>query len=215
MYTAVKLNDRGLYIKNHSEISVDRARYLFSQVAKTPDRGRGGPGFKTGKRTFFSDYLVCPLLHTQEAVVVSSDGADGNKQKLGECYNELRKVFGVLGNYSHTSFLNVATFNPTYARDNGKLQFSTPGALSLKSFFCAAYGFEGFAKTASESGINVTVRALPVTCEIDRTPIGNAAGTLDGAGVGQDANGNIRYDIWAMTDLILYITMDGQMSTRI
>ena len=34
-------------------------------------------------------------------------------------------------------------------------------------------------------------------------------------GVGQDANGNIRYDIWAMTDLILYITMDGQMSTRI
>ena len=37
-------------------------------------------------------------------------------------------------------------------------------------------------------------------------------GALDANGVGQDANGNIRYDIWAMTDLILYITMDGQMS---
>ena len=68
---------------------------------------------------------------------------------------------------------------------------------------------------ASESGINVSDRALPVTCEIDRTPIGNAAGALDANGVGQDANDNIRYDIWAMTDLILYITMDGQMSTRI
>ena len=60
-------------------------------------------------------------------------------------------MFGVLGNYSHTSFLNVGTFNPTYARNNIKTQFSTLGALSLKSFFCAAYGFEGFAKTASES----------------------------------------------------------------
>ena len=60
MYTAVKLNDRGLYIKNHSEISVDGARYLFSQVAKTPDRGRGGPGFKTGKRTFFSELPRLP-----------------------------------------------------------------------------------------------------------------------------------------------------------
>ena len=58
-----------------------------------------------------------------------------------------------------------------------------------------------------------------VTCEIDRQLVSNAAGTLGANGaptnVGGNANGNIRYDIWAMTDLILYITMDGQMSTRI
>ena len=149
------------------------------------------------------------LRHTGQLLHLFADGAG----YFGAGESLHRPIVG--GNYSHTSFLNVATFNPTYARDNGKVQFSTPGAMALKSFFCAAYGFEGFAKTASESGINVSDRALPVTCEIDRQPIGNAAGALNPAGVGQDANGNIRYDIWAMTDLILYTTMDAQMSTRI
>ena len=36
------------------------------------------------------------------------------------------------------------------------------------SFFLACYGFEGFAKTAAESGTNVSDRALPATCEIKR-----------------------------------------------
>ena len=76
-----------------------------------------------------------------------------------------------------------------------------------KSFFVAAYGFEGFAKTAAESGINVSDRALPVVCEITRGVM-----TEDGTA---EADTRIRYDIFAETDMIIYLTADGQMSTRI
>ena len=75
------------------------------------------------------------------------------------------------------------------------------------SFFVAAYGFEGFAKTAAESGINVSDRALPVVCEITRGVM-----TEDGTA---EADTRIRYDIFAETDMIIYLTADGQMSTRI
>eukprot|EP01051_Picozoa_sp_SAG22_P008147 SAG22_NODE_606_length_8615_cov_6.190348_1_plen_90_part_00 len=51
-------------------------------------------------------------------------------------------------------------------------------------------------------GINVSDRALPVVCEVKRSAV-----------TGLD--GEIRYDIFAQTDMIIYLTADGQLSTRI
>eukprot|EP01051_Picozoa_sp_SAG22_P008115 SAG22_NODE_601_length_8666_cov_7.089413_6_plen_167_part_00 len=102
----------------------------------------------------------------------------------------------------------------------------------------------GFAKTATESGINVSDRALPVVCEIERTAFneflrsnrpfngtacvapGNdglntltegatAADFNDAASMATDRPANIRYDVFAVTDMIIYITADGSVSTRI
>eukprot|EP01051_Picozoa_sp_SAG22_P007619 SAG22_NODE_542_length_9294_cov_156.554649_7_plen_551_part_00 len=137
---------------------------------------------------------------------------------LGECYNELRKCMGVLGNYAHDSWLNSRTFRlgPTVAADgndmtgavtmNGVADQSTAVQNSTKNFFVASYGFEGFAKTAAESGINVSDRALNVVCEINKDAI---VYTANGAGK------QIRYDVFAQTDMIIYLTADGQLSTRI
>ena len=103
--------------------------------------------------------------------------------------------------------------------------------------------FEGFAKTATESGINVSDRALPVVCEIERDPVDtteefnrlltinpvtevtysssepsftDAAADFNNAAEYQtDAPTNIRYDVFAVTDMIIYITADGSVSTRI
>ena len=154
----------------------------------------------------------------------------------GEAYSELKKTFGVLGDYSHNNFINKTTFE----RGVGIHKPGTP-----YSFFTACYGFEGFAKTAAESGINVSDRALPVTCEIERSLYDDtlasdggfaarlygdtnidrdvatnaevaAAGNLDDASdFTKVLAENIRYDIFAVTDMIIYITADGSVSTRI
>ena len=96
----------------------------------------------------------------------------------GESFQELRKCLGVLGNYLHHSYVAPVTWQlgPTNTDAAGGLtaDANTRGPIavcdanSTYAFFVAAYGFEGFAKTAAESGINVSDRALPVVCEITR-----------------------------------------------
>ena len=167
-------------------------------------------------------------------------GVQLSETNMGESYSELKKTFGVLGDYSHNNWINKTTFKRGVAGN-------MPG--TPYSFFSACYGFEGFAKTAAESGINVSDRALPVTCEIQRSQYltdnsvgaraakvssdnnavraampgkaeapsvfaggGNFADTND---FGELAATNIRYDIFAVTDMIIYITADGSVSTRI
>ena len=66
-----------------------------------------------------------------------------------------------------------------------------------------AYDFETFSKSATESGINVGDRALPVNLDLD---IANDANT------GQEA---ARFDIFAMCDCIIYIDLAGKVTTRI
>lgn len=166
-------------------------------------------------------------------------GVEVKDSNMGESYSELKKTFGVLGDYTHNSFINSTTFKKNTA-------LAIPGA--SYGFFCAAYGFQGFAKTATESGINVSDRALPVVCEIERTPIlqnlesnrlltttpvtavtysavkdaepdggnpGNTNNFGDVADYRTDKPSNIRYDVFAVTDMIIYITADGSVSTQI
>jgi hypothetical protein len=85
---------------------------------------------------------------------------------------------------------------------------------SVKSMFCAPFNFEGFAKVASESGLNLSDRALSCQCEIKRDPIA----MIDQAGTGFDVSKSkdtIRYDIFAQADFLLFLTADGQMSTQV
>ena len=180
-----------------------------------------------GEGCFMKDYnfRIGSIQYPQRGVQLS-------ETNMGESYSELKKTFGVLGDYSHNNWINKTTFRRGVAGN-------MPG--SPYSFFSACYGFEGFAKTAAESGINVSDRALPVTCEIRRQLFGDSAlpantGQLysetnilangnDWNGVSSsradvsdyklEASTNIRYDIFAVTDMIIYITADGSVSTRI
>ena len=65
-----------------------------------------------------------------------------------------------------------------------------------------AYDFETFAKSATESGINVSDRALPVTMSLTKRTAANV-------------NVATRYDTGAMCDCIIYIDLMGRMTTRI
>ena len=158
-------------------------------------------------------------------------GVDLTDTNMGESYSEVRKVFGTLGTYDNNTYLNQLTFPRGYAGGFGSFtgantdtttqhnqlnNSASPG--SPYSFFTAAYGFEGFAKTATESGINVSDRALPVICEIKRD-VSDVMVLTDGfnsakhnAAVDET---HIRYDVFAMTDMIVYITADGAVSTRV
>eukprot|EP01051_Picozoa_sp_SAG22_P003451 SAG22_NODE_168_length_16723_cov_6.542409_5_plen_173_part_00 len=121
---------------------------------------------------------------------------------------------GVLGNYAHDSWLNTRAFRlgPTQVADGADMTTactmnevvgqSTTVQDSTKNFFVASYGFEGFAKTAAESGINVSDRALNVVCEINKDAI---VYTAADSGTGKQ----IRYDVFAQIDMIIYLTAAG------
>ena len=147
-------------------------------------------GASVGMKSY--QFRIGSMVYPQEPVKVSSNGT--LKDSIGEAYSELRKCLGVLGTYDHNSYINADTFKlgGTYA--------DGAGSGALREMFVAAYNFEGFAKTATESGINVADRALNVTCEIARDA------TITQA---------IRYDIFAQTDMIIYIAANGEISTTI
>eukprot|EP01050_Picozoa_sp_SAG11_P016460 SAG11_NODE_2250_length_3633_cov_129.866440_2_plen_488_part_00 len=150
-------------------------------------------GASCGANTY--QFRIGSMVYPQQAVKVS-EGDGTSTHLVGEAYSELRKCLGVLGTYDHNSWINADTFKIGAP--------STNVSLGLREMAVLAYNFEGFAKTATESGINVADRALNVTCEIHRDSTG---GGLGGA--------RIRYDIFAQTDMIIYISANGEISTTI
>ena len=156
-------------------------------------------GVSTGQAMGISEvqFRIGSVLYPQEPIKFSND----NK---GELFQEIRKCFGTIGSYNHGTMLNDTTFEHR-AADNEELATAAGvdgvGLPSLKrSLFMIAYDFETFAKSATESGINVSDRALPVTMTLTKTA----------ANVGAT-----RYDTWAMCDCIIYIDLMGRMTTRI
>ena len=136
-------------------------------------------------------FRIGSVLYPQEPIKFSND----NK---GELFQEIRKCFGTIGSYNHGTMLNDATFAST-----GDERLAVSGIPGLpRQLFMIAYDFETFAKSATESGINVSDRALPVTM------------TLKKAG-GVNVLQATRYDTWAMCDCIIYIDLMGRMTTRI
>jgi hypothetical protein len=187
-----------------------------------------------GEGCRMTDYLfrIGSMQYPQQSIKVSS-GKPGETNNPGELYNEIRKCNGLLNNYAHTSWLNRTTIKvgPVQLKstDNAESQDAatinnivgtseahgtTNTVGQVKSCFIACYNFEGFSRTAAESGINVSDRALPVQCEIKRQRMQklNAAG--DGY-EGDAAAEPIRYDVFAQADFLLYLTADGQMSTQV
>ena len=69
----------------------------------------------------------------------------------------------------------------------------------------AAYDFETFTKSATDAVLYTSDRSLPVSFTVKTTVVG--AGAVD--------NLAVRYDVFAMADCILYISLDGKLSTRI
>ena len=156
-------------------------------------------GVSTGQAMGISEvqFRIGSVLYPQEPIKFSND----NK---GELFQEIRKCFGTIGSYNHGTMLNDTTFEHR-AADNEELATAAGvdgvGLPSVKrSLFMIAYDFETFAKSATESGINVSDRALPITMTLQKTA----------------ANiGATRYDTWAMCDCIIYIDLMGRMTTRI
>ena len=95
---------------------------------------------------------------------------------------------------NQTTFKQTADAAASYA----------PGEGSNRQFFVAAYDFETFAKSSTESGLNTSDRALPVSFTVKTDPISATVNALP-----------VRYDVFAMADCILYISLDGKLSTRI
>ena len=138
-------------------------------------------------------FKVGSVMYPQEAIKFSADNA-------GEMFNEIRKCFGTIGSYNHGTMLNKTTFTPTV----DAAASYTPGAGNARQLFVAAYDFETFAKSATESGLNTSDRSLPVSFTVKTEAVGAGVNDLV-----------VRYDVFAMADCILYINLAGKLSTRI
>eukprot|EP01045_Picozoa_sp_COSAG04_P019783 COSAG04_NODE_1956_length_5141_cov_4.223126_4_plen_500_part_00 len=141
-------------------------------------------------------FRVGSVLYPQSAIEFS----DTNK---GELFNEIRKCFGTIGVYNYGTSLNTATVRVTTANEMKPAEDAAPKPEGVKSTWLAAYDFETFAKSATESGLNTADRALAVTMDVKRTGID-----------ANEANG-VRYDTFAMCDCIIYISQNGEIFTRI
>jgi hypothetical protein len=137
------------------------------------------------------------VLYPASAVKVSAEN-------MGEVVQEVRKAFGTVGDYSHGTLLNNVNMTQPVCpvKDTGAiadLQFPVAGG-GLKKSFVFGYDFEGFAKTATESGLNISDRALNVSLQLRGLPVGDTT---------------TRLDTYAMCDCLIYIGIDGSVSSRI
>ena len=129
---------------------------------------------------------------------IKIDNAGGAVLNKGEIYQELRKLFGTLGDYTHGGvLLNNSTFmagNPNAANAAAGAGGATaallnPKAISLESF-----------KGNLESGINSADKNLSMSLELRRS--GGPANTT-------------RVDMYAMCDAIFYVNLDGSVSSSV
>lgn len=179
---------------------------IVKPMSSTFNENRGvyslSPGQACGIRSV--QFRVGSVLYPQSAIQYNNDGAAGAINK-GELFNEVRKCFGTIGGYNYGTRLNQATLpNETGAEAVNKLDAThgtSPQQNTTQQNFIFAYDFETFAKSATESGLNTSDRALPVTMQINRS-LGQAAG-------------GVRYDTYAMCDCIIYISQNGEIFTRI
>ena len=162
-----------------------------------------------------AQFRIGSVLYPQSAIQF-------NAANKGELFNEIRKCFGTIGSYAHGTSLNNSTFTVMDKRDTGTA-YAGPGTVHQN--FLIAYDFETFAKSATESGINIADRALPLSLELTFNTLPNAGATgaldADGGGVASvngaalDTNQAIRYDCFSMCDCIIYIDLTGKITTRI
>ena len=139
-------------------------------------------------------YRVGSVLYPASAVQVK----DSN---IGEMVQEVRKAFGTIGTTDNGTLLSGAALKLKAANVDGATAVGNkPG--ELRPVFTFGYDFEGFSKTATQSGINVGDKALNVQIQLQHN--------YDHANTG-----DYRLDTYAMCDCMLYISYEGGIITQI
>jgi hypothetical protein len=116
-----------------------------------------------------------------------------SEANIGEVSQEVRKLFGTVGDYTHGTLINKKSSlcAPHEA-------YPVPEAEIAN--FVWGYDFEGFSKTATESGLNISDRALNVSMELNINNITTKP---------------LRIDTFAMCDCLIYVGLDGSVTSRI
>ena len=156
----------------------------------------------------------------------------------GEVFQEVRKAFGTIGAYDHKTNCQEASWRPSYACSNTTRLMATnaagtedqthivskvavnDGTLALsnniaccKQNFMYGFDFEGFSKSAIQSGINTQDRSLPITLEAIYNGVNPmVASVLAGS---ENNSSALRVDTYAMCDILFYIDATGNITSRI
>ena len=146
-------------------------------------------------------YRVGSVLYPASAVLV-------NDNNIGEMVQEVRKAFGTIGTYDNGTLLSGAALKLTAADVTGATGGGVGGTHKgnkpgeLRPVFTFGYDFEGFSKTATQSGINIGDKALNVQIQLQHNYDVAKAGPY-------------RLDTYAMCDCLLYISYEGGIVTQI
>lgn len=140
---------------------------------------------------------VGSMVYPPTSIKIDNDVVNHVVVNKGEAYQELRKLFGTLGDYTHGGvFLNNSTYatstngaNAQTGAGGSRSAILNPMGLSLESF-----------KGNLESGINSADKNLSMSLELRRS---------DGP-----AN-STRVDMYAMCDAIFYVNLDGSVTSSV
>jgi hypothetical protein len=161
-------------------------------------------------------YRIGSVLYPQTAIKTGGDKDNASYAGTGEVTQEIRKCFGVIGDYTHGSLLSKTSQEnvPGDATIAAAVEDDTPNStMPCTGTKCQlatlAYDFQSFSKTATESGLNLSDRALSVTMDIVTNPSYNRA--YGGGAVASPQ----RIDTFAICDCMIYIGIDGSVTTRI
>ena len=145
-------------------------------------------------------FRIGSVVYPPTAVKVNqgTGGFANTYRNKGEAYQELRKLFGTLGDYTHGGvLLNSNTY--LAATNTGTARQGAAGVVNpiLNPF---GMSFESFPRTALESGVNSADRNLSINLDIKRS---------------QAPATNTTVNVWAMCDAIYYVNLDGSVSVSV
>ena len=143
---------------------------------------------------------VGSVLYPPTSIKLDNTGAAGVYENKGEAYQELRKLFGTLGDYTHGGvMINNSTFlvgRPDVDSVSERGGAVVPGVINPKGL-----ALDAFPRTNLESGLNSADQNLSMSLELKRVP--------------RAGGGNTRLDMWCMCDAIFYVNLDGSVSSSV
>ena len=143
---------------------------------------------------------VGSVLYPPTSIKLDNTGAAGLYENKGEAYQELRKLFGTLGDYTHGGvMINNSTFlvgRPDVDNVSERGAAVVPGVINPKGL-----ALDAFPRTNLESGLNSADQNLSMSLELKRVP--------------RAGGGNTRLDMWCMCDAIFYVNLDGSVSSSV
>ena len=140
---------------------------------------------------------VGSVVHPPTSVKINNAGNVVTNK--GEAYQELRKLFGTLGDYTHGG---VALNDQTYMAGDVDEDHAATGiaGTTIGRLNPKGLSLDSFPRTNLESGVNSADSNLSMSLEL-RSAGGPATVT--------------RIDMWAMCDAIFYVNLDGSVSSSV